>query len=413
MWRRPISVRVAMSMRRAAVGAAVGGLPGMAQRREYKTNFSPSALKYNLHDFVPTVVTPEIMSKQHPKRHVLTTTFRRFRDVDQCESVMEDGKAQLTQIGSADIGSDVEFACLYLNAALLWDVTPPTSILDHLLTEIVSRITTPLQLETLLSAVSQLYRAKWKAQELEEFLTAVMPTLDAIVPTMGKSTVVLTACIYSDAELATPLLMQALLERAVMLKDAFSPHDAAQFLLAYALSSFRTATDVPELFVEFSPMLKYKAAQISAKDAAALLYAFAVVRHGDAELIDLLGRRLHHVAHAVDADSVAMSFAAMVTMGIDSPLLVKALSDALRMLDPTQLSPLAALDVAWALTQLPHSSPHGATSLARDDDLLDTVMSRVMSDKSVVLNSSEARGRLLQVSAALRERPKLAGNIRR
>jgi hypothetical protein len=470
----------------------------------YASNYQPRSADFNLHDFVPLTGIPyvppqpaltststsgssaastvgakggdegsaAVVAQQQTvgssgkvesstnKKQYLTTTFRRYRYVDQGSAVVSDGQHLVQSLTPLDLGNDVDFACLYLNACVMFDAPPPPpSMLNHLREIILPRLQTAAQVEAVLSALwllcgpgsrsfdrrksatrqrlaggfpsrrsedsvpaksaapssSQSAQVSQEAPSSdssltnnsastgwEAFLRAVAPQLDALVPTMSKNTLVLTACIYGQSSAATPLLMQGLLERGVMLKESFTPHDTAQFLFSLVTCPcFADSPEIPELFSEFSAQIVDKINQTAAEDAARLLYAFALAKMASAEVIDVLGRRLYFVVHAVSPDAVGMTFSAMVLMGLDAPLLRKSLCEAIRYMDPADFSPLSALDIAWGLTQFPTSNSLGASRIGAEADILDLIMSRILQDKATILATEDSRNKLLAVSIAL------------
>jgi hypothetical protein len=322
------------------------------------------------------------------KRANLTAVFRRYRDVDQSDSSLRHACHQLSAIDPvADIGNDVDFACLVLNCHHTFRMAPPSALLDHVAGTIAPRIRTSLQLETIMSA----FRDMAGPGRTRDLLTALVPTLDAQTGSMRKEGVVFLACMLVDNGVAPASLLQALQERAVMVCGTMTFHELAQLCLAYAVAPNRP-DDIREIFeTEYAPNLLKQIDFSFGQDVASVLYAFAEVRVAVPELVARCASRVFMLHQELDSDAVAMTFSALALMEVRAPKLTKALVQLTKELDLASVTSLAALDMAHAMTFLG----------VKDDVVLSLLTGRIMADRQAVLASPDARARLVQLSERL------------
>ena len=104
----------------------------------------------SLNDFYPPAASVFKISQR--KRSALTMAFRRCRDcAEQSLDAIADGRHLLSGITVHDIGQDADFACLVMNASLLFDALPSLDVVMHIEDSILPNVTDTAQLEALLS----------------------------------------------------------------------------------------------------------------------------------------------------------------------------------------------------------------------------------------------------------------------
>ena len=335
--------------------------------------------------YLPTTSATKIPT---PLRSNLTQLFRRFRDVDQSDSAILAAKRVLDAIDPAtDIALDVDFACLCLNSHHTFRIAPSEALLQHVATVIAPRLSTPVQLEIVVSAFHDMA----PPVQTRDLLASLMPLLDELSAAMRKETVVLMATRLVDAGLAPPALLQALQERAVMLIDSMTFHEVAQLALALAVAPVRPP-DVREVFeTDFAPQLMKKIHFSFAQDVAAVLYAFAEVQVPVPELVAQCASRVFMMHEELDADGVAMTFVGLALMQLRAPKLTKSLVAFVKALDPSTITALGALDMAHAMV---HLGVH-------DDVVMGMLTARIVADRAIILASPAARAQLLDLNTKL------------
>ncbi|KAH8620646.1 hypothetical protein ERJ75_000034900 [Trypanosoma vivax] len=100
------------------------------------------------------------------KREALVAAFRTYRSVSQSEATLNAGREALSAVEFEDFSLEddeasevaVDFACLYLNACLLFSVHPTPDTMQQLLAGLTPRLESPLHWECLLSVLIALMR---------------------------------------------------------------------------------------------------------------------------------------------------------------------------------------------------------------------------------------------------------------